>query len=139
MKTALIACLTIISCLAYGGDIYKRTGPDGKVFYTDVPPGGDESREVKANVHTANQASVTDHVQRAITTCSPVKGTSRYGPCMTDAANSICKSLSSREALACFDDFVRYHLSEANRSDNERKAMNEETERLIKRLKASVQ
>ena len=63
MKMALVVCLTIISCLVYGGGIYKRTGPDGKVFYTDVPPGGDEPQEVKVKVHTPSQADI-DAAQR---------------------------------------------------------------------------
>ena len=50
-KTLFILILMLVSSVVLSGGVYKKVGPDGKVTYTDVPPGNFEEAEVNVKVH----------------------------------------------------------------------------------------
>ncbi|NCD26737.1 MAG: hypothetical protein EOL86_14265 [Deltaproteobacteria bacterium] len=85
-------------------------------------------------------ARADDYVARALTSCAPLKGTSRHGDCVAAAANDICGAMGiSQERVWCLEDFERYFAATVAAANAERQALKEETERKLRQLQERVQ
>ncbi len=86
----------------------------------------------------AGHAAAQDYVGRAHSSCAPLDGTARYGPCMTQAVRAICDAQAVQTRPGCYRDFERYFYAKAEQAQLQRLAMKADVERRIERLRAGA-
>jgi len=95
---------------------------------------------ILATFFLAFSASAEDYVDRALTSCAPLKGQGGYDKCVSASARDICGGLQSpHDRLSCHQDFERYYSAQVQSLENQRKAAAENTQRMIEQLRRPAQ